>query len=340
MNNTEQEEKIVIYRLGSLGDTVVALPFFHAVAKLFPRARRVILTNVPVAKNAAPLEAVLGGSGLVHDYIDYPLGLRSLSGLLALRRRLMALGAHTLVYLQGSSRPLRCMRDYLFFRACGFSRVIGVPFTRDTCYPRIDPSTGTGEPECERLWRNMTALGPIDLKDPASWDLCLTPQERAFGHAALGPLARGPRIAINMGGKEPRKDWGEDNWCALLARVSALYPGYGLFIIGAPSDSERAGRFGAQWPGEFRNLCGGLSPRQSAAALEGAAIFIGHDSGPLHLASAVRVPCVGLFGDFNIPRVWHPYIGRNEIIHDMRGVLHISVDSAVKAVQSILDRPA
>ena len=52
---------VLIFRLGSLGDTVVALPCFHKIAKSFPEARRIVLTNVPVASNAAPLLQVLDG---------------------------------------------------------------------------------------------------------------------------------------------------------------------------------------------------------------------------------------------------------------------------------------
>ena len=52
-------ERILIYRLGSLGDTVVALPCFHLIARKFPHAERVLLTNFPVhAKAPASAAAV------------------------------------------------------------------------------------------------------------------------------------------------------------------------------------------------------------------------------------------------------------------------------------------
>ena len=43
------------------------------------------------------------------------------------------------------------------------------------------------------------------------------------------------------------------------------------------------------------NLCGRLTPRETAAVLEHAEVFLGPDSGPMHLAASVGVPCVIAF---------------------------------------------
>lgn len=119
--------KVVIYRLGTLGDTVVALPCFHLIAQAFPNAARFILTNeVPSSAIAQPL-SILSGSGLVHDLIAYPIGLRSPSRLLNLARTLRSLGADTLIYLTESRGIARTLRDVAFFRFAGFTRVIGAP---------------------------------------------------------------------------------------------------------------------------------------------------------------------------------------------------------------------
>jgi len=71
----------VIYRLGSLGDTVVALPCFHKVAQTWPNAERIVLTNFPVSSKAAPLEVILREGGLIQAAIAYPVGTRSINEL-------------------------------------------------------------------------------------------------------------------------------------------------------------------------------------------------------------------------------------------------------------------
>jgi ADP-heptose:LPS heptosyltransferase len=71
----------------------------------------------------------------------------------------------------------------------------------------------------------------------------------------------------------------------------------------------------------------------------GAKLFVGHDSGPLHLASCVGVPCVGLYGNNNEPCKWHPYGDGHVVIHEMRGVRAIGVEQVALAIESKLLGP-
>jgi ADP-heptose:LPS heptosyltransferase len=326
---------ILIYRLGSLGDTIVALPFFNRIAELYPDHRRLVLTNVPVSSKAAPLLSVLGKE-IVHGCISYPVGARSPVKLWDLRRRLLTLGTQEIIYLMPSRGMVGVYRDVAFFQLCGFNTPIGVPWTHDLDTCRVDPTTGEEEPECERLARAMAAFGRFELTDPALWNLHLSPEEEAAGESLVTPLAGRSFIAINMGGKVAQKDWGGDNWRRLLGSISRAAPNLGLLVVGAEEDSERVGQVTDDWRGPLVDACGRAAPRASGAAMRGARLFVGHDSGPLHLASAVGLPCVGLFGDFNRPRKWHPYLGNNRILHDLRGVTAITVDQVFVAVEELL----
>ncbi|UWU67621.1 glycosyltransferase family 9 protein [Bradyrhizobium sp. NC92] len=330
-------EKILVYRLGSLGDTIVALPCFHKIAEAFPDADRILLTNIPVSTKAAPLQAVLGDNGLIHRYISYPTGTRSLAELWKLSQTIRAMGVDTLVYLMPARGRTKIVRDRYFFRLSGVGRIIGLPTTPDLQANRIDPKTGAEERECERLARTLFELGPIDLASAASWDLLLTAQERQKGEEIVAGIKASP-IALNMGGKAAEKDWGIERWLELLKRLSASFGDHPLLIVGAAEDSERAQQVGQAWPGTVIDACGRLSPRESAAALRSAKLFIGHDSGPLHLAAAIGVSCVGLFGNFNKPMKWHPYGAGHRIIHDMAGMAAISINEVLDAALSLLSQ--
>src|SRR4051794_7948174 len=111
--------RILIYRLGSLGDTVVALPALHAIRQRFTNAEITILTNTPVSGKAAPLENVLHGSGLYDPILHYPVRLRSPAALwnlvCTIRSRQFAHVFHLTAH-RGFSKTLR---DYIFFKACG-----------------------------------------------------------------------------------------------------------------------------------------------------------------------------------------------------------------------------
>lgn len=330
-------KRLVIYRLGSLGDTIVALPCLNKVRDAFPDHERIALTNFPVSSKAAPLESILGAGDFIHGAVPYRIGVRRPDELLRLADDLRKLEADTLIYL-GGGRGLKAVhRDVLFFRFSGFRRIIGAPLTRDLENNRIDPESGEIEPEASRLARCLSELGPIDLDTPAAWDLRLTESEQAAGRSVMAALGGVASIAVNTGGKVIEKDWGEPNWLELVPRLAAGRRGVALVFVGGAEDQERAVRLAALWPGPTLNLCGKLSPRETAAALSHSTIFLGHDSGPMHLASAVGVPCVGLFGVINRPKKWHPYGTRHLVLHDTTDVRRIPVQSVVEAAGALLD---
>ncbi len=352
--------RVLIYRLGSLGDTLIALPSLHLIARAFPNSERRLLTNVPVTAKAPAAAAVLGGSGLVDSYERYTVGTRNPLVLAALVWRIRRFRPDVLVYLAAARGMAAAQRDATFFgRACGIGRLIGVPLTEDMQASRIE-SDGTLEPEASRLARNIAEVGDAALDDPQSWDLRLTSAECAVADAALGAFAEQNFIAVSVGTKVQAKDWGRDNWRALLARLALIFPGVGLALAGAPEESGASefaadGWRGVDGSGPVVNLCGRLSPRESAAALRRAKVFVGHDSGPMHLAASVGTPAVAIFAARNKPRVWFPYGAQHRVVYhrvDCWGcgletciaqarkcLLSITVDEVVNAVREVLPLP-
>ncbi len=111
--------RVLIYRLGSLGDTVVALPSYHLLARTFPDAERVLLTNFPVNAKAPATAAVLGDSGLVHRYMRYTVGTRKIGELLKLIWEIRRFKPDVLVYMMDLRSFENIRRDRMFFRLAG-----------------------------------------------------------------------------------------------------------------------------------------------------------------------------------------------------------------------------
>jgi heptosyltransferase III len=353
-------KRVLIYRMGSLGDTVVALPALHLVARAFPNAERRMLTNFPVNVKAPPAAAILENSGLIHGYFRYIVGTRSLHELLSLWWQLVRWRPQVLVYL-GASRGIdSARRDARFFRLCGISRLVGIPDTEDMQQNRWQESEQSFEPEAARLARNLVELGEAHLDAAASWDLRLTPDEHARAIEVLRPAEGRPLIAVSVGTKRQSKDWGRENWRTLLAKLAAIYPGHALTLCGSSEESETSEYVADGWRQAFPtaiapviNLCGRLTPRESAAVLSHARIFIGHDSGPMHLAAAVQTPCVAIFSARNRPRVWFPFGRQHNVIYHQvdcwgcnletcliekkKCLTSISVEEVLDAVHTLLD---
>ena len=331
--------RVLVYRLGSLGDMLVALPALHLVARAFPEAERRMLTNVPVSSKAPAAAAILEGSGLVSGYMRYAVGTRSLKELLGVWWDIVRWRPEVIVYLAAARGVKVAQRDEAFFRLCGVRKIVGVPLTEGmqrnyygAATGGKDHAMGDGhlEPEAARLARCIGGLvapgdiaglaDPGRLNDPASWDLHLGEEERESAARAIGAEALGVElIAVSVGTKVQAKDWGRENWWALLGKIASEFPGRGLLLLGAAEESE-ASEFAAEgWRsnggGVVVNLCGALTPRESAAAIERARLFVGHDSGPMHLAAAVGTPVVAIFAARNIPRQWFPFGKQHRVVY-------------------------
>jgi heptosyltransferase III len=305
-------KKVLIYRIGSLGDTLVALPSLHLISRSFPSAKRVLLTNVPIHSRAPAAQAVLDGTGLIDEYVGYRIGMRSAGQLLRLAAQIRRMRPEVLIYLM-PVRPLKdVVRDRRFFRLAGMRRFIGLPGEEEQKH-RFDSATGLFESEASRLARAISELGEAYPDDPAAWDLRLSEAEQGTAARALGQLAGMPLIACAPGCKMQANDWEKENWRALLGRLSLKFPRHGLMMAGAESEFEICEYAAQDWSGPKVNLAGRLTPRESAAAFSLAQLFLGPDSGPKHLAASVGTPCVCVFSARGKPGVWFPP-GNNNIV--------------------------
>lgn len=307
-------ERVLIYRLGSLGDMVVALPCLHLIARRFPDADRRLLTNFPVNAKAPAAAAVLGESRLVDGYLRYTAGTRSLSELLRVAREVRRFKPDLLVFLM-DLRPWKLVqRDLLFFRMCGVNRVVGAP-NRQAMERGYDAGTGMWEAEAHRLARLIGALGDATVNERGSWDLRLSEAERSAASHALGEVRGGKLIVCGPGTKMQAKDWGQQRWRELLGRLSRRYPDAALALVGAQEDAGVSAFAAQEWTGRKLNLCGKLTPRETAAVLEQAAVFLGPDSGPMHLAASVGLPCVIAFSSRGQKGVWYPAGTQHQVIY-------------------------
>ncbi len=328
-------KKLLIYRLGSLGDTVVALPSFHLIARVYPAAERRLLTNFPVHAKAPASAAVLGGSGLVHGYMRYTVGTRSLGELLRLAWEIRRFSPDVLVYLMPVRALKNVQRDRHFFRLAGIKRIVGLPGA-DELKHRFDHVTGLYESEASRLARSIRSLGEAHVEEIANWDLHLNAAEREAAARALAGLAGKPLIVCGPGTKMQIKDWGQDNWRALLNRLNHEYPDCGLALIGAREDAAAAEYAALEWTGAKANLCGQLSPRETAAVIEDARVFLGPDSGPMHVAASVGVPCVIAFSARGLPGIWYPAGRRNQVIYHRTSCGGCGLDTCIAEARRCL----
>ena len=190
------------------------------------------------------------------------------------------------------------------------------PRNRELQNYRRPDSHGLWEAAASRLARCCTDLGAADIADPVNWSLQLTNTETKLAHKFLSfwPGAES-FAAFSLGAKIDIKSWGDDRWANLLKELSGRHPALGLALIGGPNDREQSDKVAQGWQGPVLNLCGQVEPRISASVIDRARFFMGHDSGPMHLAASVGTPSVSVFSNRAKPGIWFPFGAQNRVFY-------------------------
>jgi ADP-heptose:LPS heptosyltransferase len=176
--------------------------------------------------------------------------------------------------------------------------------------------------------------------------------EKAAATIREGAKSNKPFMAFSLGTKFQTNEYGDENWRAVLSSLGQKYRTLSLVCIGAESEFERSAVVSQDWPEGAINLCGKLRVRESASVLSRAQLFIGHDSGPMHLASAVGTPCVSIFSGRNLPGIWFPHGEGNITLYNevscqgcglveclaegKRCILSIPLESVIEACTTVL----
>jgi len=150
-----------------------------------------------------------------------------------------------------------------------------------------------------RPGHRLTHLAALLGVDPPTLPVIWTATEDTARAAALLPAGR-PWLVLGPTANWHRKVWPAERFAELALRLTApegAFPGAGIAILGGPGDQERsmATPVLTALP-QALDLVGKLDLPEVAAVLARAAIFIGNDSGLMHLAAAAGAPTLGLFG--------------------------------------------
>lgn len=275
-------ERVLIILLGAIGDVVCGMPLAQRLRAGWPRAH--IMWAVEPA--AAPLLEA-------HPAVDEVLVFRRRQGaaeVMAMLRRLRASRPDVALDLQ------RHFKSGLFSWASGARRRLGFHWrnSREGNWlfntEAIEPvDTFTLKMTHFQLFADRLGVAPA----PVEFGLAAAERERARAAALLAPA--GERLAVlYIGSTWASRQWLPGATAGLCRELRAR--GFGIALVGGPADAAFADAVLAAGAGDVVNAVGRTSLREVVAVMERAAVAIGPDTGPMHIAVAVGTPVVALFG--------------------------------------------
>ena len=291
--------QILLIRLRQIGDVVFTTPAVRALRERFPDARISYL----VEPAAAPI--VAGNPHLTETIItERPGGLRQLREDVALARRLRATGYDLVIDFHGGPRA-----SWLTWATGAPQRIGYAVVGRSWMY-----TTRVARPRALRprhsvvnQWDLLVPLG-IEEPDPGRWPTEM-PETGVAARVVTGRLLDAgvvpgdTVIVLHVSAGNPFRRWPEPAFADLIVRLVADRPDRRIVLTAGPSDRQAVERIvaaaDARLPIARRAAivrCGEFNLAELRALAGRASLYVGGDSGPLHIAGTTTVPIVALFG--------------------------------------------
>ena len=281
-------ERILVIKLDHLGDVLLATPVFSNLRRAYPNAELHALTG-------AWSRVVLERHPDVNRVVEYDSPDFCRTGQPTSLRETLKL-----------YRQLRCQKYDLMVDLRSDWRIVWFAFGRLTpkrlsrAALQVENKLGFAQfSGPHETTRNLNVLGQADIPTPvrtAIFSVTAEDQKWASDLLATYQVERQhPLIAIHPGSPIALKRWLPERYAELADWLIAQKRAQILFV-GVEDEIPIITEIQARMRGASINIAGKTTLTQLASILQACNVFIGNDSGPMHLAAAVGTQTIGLYG--------------------------------------------
>lgn len=306
--------KILVIRGGAIGDFVLTLPVLSALREMFPRTRIEVLGYPHIVQIAAV-------GGLVDE--AHSIDARPLASFFA---RDGELDPGQSAFFEKFDIIVSYLYDPDLFFQNNVGRCSHAQF-----------HVGPHRPdESGDLHATATFLKPLERL--AIFDADPIPRievsrcENDPGGPGFDEAGRW--LAVHPGSGSESKNWPETKWSELLAGLLDSTD-VNLFVVGGESEGEKLARLADGLPADRHMVFRSQPLGDLARCLNGCFGFVGHDSGITHLAAAVGLPGVALWGDTSF-EIWGPLSESVQTLRNEAGLAGLSVGEVSAAIEDLL----
>lgn len=286
-------KRILVKGTNWIGDVFISLPAIYSLRNIFPDAEIDVAVKMPLGD----LFTAGLGSDVIDSVIEYDTGFfREIDFIKAVRAKRYDLGV---------TFP-RSLHSALMLFAGGVKERVG--YAADLRSPlltkRVKRTEGIRSVHQIEYYRNLVSVFG-DGGPPVIPVLFLTDDDRAGGihllkkHGLSQEGPRGPLIGINPGAAYgSAKMWYAERFAKAADSLVGEFGGRAV-VFGGPGDIEAAEKVSVFMERSPILLAGKTSIKELISAIANLDVFITNDSGPMHIAAALKVPIVAIFGSTN-----------------------------------------
>ena len=283
-------EDVLFIRLRLLGDIIFTIPAIEIFKNQRPQSR----VHYVVEERFREMAEIIPG---IDNIITVP-AKPGLKDIWDFRKKIKSLGMQTVIDFH--SGPTSALLTF----ASGIARRVGYRTpNRNWAYNLMIPRQSEASPT-HSVFNQAKLLEKIGIavdEIPRFPDLDFSRFPVSKRLAAVRDV--NPKVVIHLGAGNRFRDWGLENFTALISSLSARQ--IPVFLIGRnDEESRRAGTF-SKMPGIY-DFSGPLTIHELLHLIAGATVYVGADSGPLHLASLTMTPLVCFFGP-NLAKISGPW---------------------------------
>lgn len=300
---------ILVYQIGSLGDTIVSIPCYRALRRHF-KGREIRLLQAKLAEGRVMPSDMLVRENLIDGVFSYPQG-RGLKEKFDVWKTVVKARPSTVAYIGPGERPPKLVdRDKSFFRLCGVKNLVGF---HGVDYASLQNRDTDGNlqalPHQARLRMDRLAQDGIEARE-SDFSVPLlhpTSDEREQALEWLEKKRTRPArklLLMGVSTAQPATRWPIERFQETGARIveSGLAE---IVIVGGPAEKAIGQSLVDSW-GEGCVAAGEFGVHEMAALMSHADLYLGLDTGTTHMAAAVGIPIVTLYSDHNQPGEWDP----------------------------------
>jgi heptosyltransferase III len=306
--------RILVIRGGAIGDFILTLPVLAALRQQLPRARLEVLGYPHIAQLA-----LAGGlADAVHPIEAGPLaGFFARDGILDSRWKEFFAGfALILSFLFDPDEVFRAN-----VQRCSKAQFLPGPHR---------PDEHEGVPAAQVFLKTLERLAIFDADDVPR--LTLGGGEQ---HAPEAGQEQRRLLAVHPGSGSERKNWPEPRWAELLGELAAT-TAWEFLLVGGEVEGAKLQRLAAMLPASRTRLAQHLPLAELARRLSLCAGFLGHDSGISHLAAALGLRTLVLWGE-SVETVWRPPGPRVRTVRAGSALSQLPVATVLENLRELLE---